>query len=88
MSRRRAKSISLEDCASATGPGPMAQFFFWGGLAGMAIYCFMEPSRPVPGQPVTTLIHGFWEAFAVRAFWPFLGMFSLGAVGMIRGLFR
>ena len=38
MSRRRAKSISLEDCASATGPGPMAQFFFWGGLAGMAIY--------------------------------------------------
>ena len=51
------------------------------GLVGVGFYHLLEPSKGDPTNPITIMGHIFWEATAVRFYWPFLGLALLGAGG-------
>lgn len=48
------------------------------GLAGMAFYYILEPGKGDPQNPISTIGHIFWEATAVRFYWPFVALFVIG----------
>ena len=48
------------------------------GIAGMAFYHLLEPDRGDPRNPIATMGHIFWEATAVRFYWPFVALFVVG----------
>lgn len=61
----------------------LALFAMTIGAAGMAWYYLWEPAVDPTGNAVGSFAHIFWEAIAIRAFWPCLAIFILGACGLL-----
>jgi len=80
MGRRRHKSgfdsSDLKFIATTRIGAALATIF---GIAGMAFYHLLEPSRGDPQNPISTMGHIFWEATAVRFYWPFVALFIVGS---------
>lgn len=78
---RRRSDLTASDLhfMVTTKAGSIVAMFF--GLVGVGFYHLLEPSKGNPANPITMLGHIFWEATAVRFYWPFLGLALLGAGG-------
>ena len=80
-SRRRSSHFDTDDVRAIFVSELTAIVAACGGLAIMAAYFILEPDRGNPANPISTLPHIFWEATAVRFFWPGVALFCLGAAG-------
>jgi len=89
MSRRgRRNGFDLEDVGLILSKRVASVFAIVMGLAGMSVYYLTEPPLASPDQPLLSLGHIFWEAIAIRAFWPFAGLFALGVLGFVVTSFK
>lgn len=84
MSRRKKRNdIDLSDItfmATTRVGGSLAIAL---GIVGVCAYHFFEPSYGDPTNPITSMGHIFWEATAVRFYWPFVALIVFGIVGLI-----
>lgn len=81
--QRRSKGLTLDDLAEAFRSVPAALVMMAFGAALMLYHVLTEPSRGDPARPMSMLVHASWEGLAVRSFWPGLGLFVLGCVGLL-----
>jgi hypothetical protein len=80
--RRRSSSFSLDDLTSILESGAVAGVAAGADLVMIAAYYFFEPDPGISTVPMSMMPHIFWEAFAVRFFWPGVGLFALGLIGL------
>ena len=84
MARRRRRSgFELSDLPLIFNSFMFAAVVACCGLAEVIVYYAFEPSIGDRRSPITSLPHIFWEAIAVKFFWPGVAMLCLGILGMV-----
>lgn len=80
--RRRLSDFSLTDIPLVFSNLVLATVVACCGLAEVILYYALEPTIGDSASPMTFLPHIFWEAVAVRFFWPGVAMLGLGLLGI------
>ncbi len=80
--RRRRSDFHLTDIPLVFSNLPFATVFACCGLAEIIAYYAFEPSIGDSASPISSLPHIFWEAIAVRFYWPGVAMLGLGLLGI------
>lgn len=79
--RRRSKRLTMDDASTVFRIPLAAGAAVVFGAMMIMLYLFMEPAPGVPGDPMSSIQHAFWEAIAFRAFWPGVALLCLGSSG-------
>jgi len=79
---RRNKGFGISDVPLVFSSMAFAVVFALSGLVEVSTYYLFEPAPGDSSLPMSTMPHMFWEATAVRFFWPGVAVLLSGLSGI------